>query len=385
MGNLSLSWKQGTRLRRFDMLASERVQHWVSRLRSATLGLLKSSVLWIADARLPLSHKSRTSSFCPCVVIGVEHYGETMRQLAVRSRRDVSAILRLETSSDIEQLAYVGPVENDQRKVRIFRLDQNFNWADAYSLFCIPESLVLSRALKQNEAFEVSRFGQRYFVTSDGHCQRAGGLIQDADRFRLARGTPALDVILIDEEAIPQKLLYGMQRLSMSDWLASLSPEIYRRVRAGWRPVAKLSASVLLSYLLLASGYLVAMSSYRQHQINKLGADVEQLLVAQREVISSEREINSLTSTLNNRREGWSAWSLVKAVWDKGGRVYGLTINEEGVVLRGVVADATQLLRDISAAPVYAAAQFDAPVTQTPEGQQFVIAIRSAVGATNAK
>jgi len=127
------------------------------------------------------------------------------------------------------------------------------------------------------------------------------------------------------------------------------------------------------------------MSAYRQHQIDKLGKDVDRLLIAQRAVALSEREVNSITAALNDKKLGWTSWSLVKAVWDKGGRVFGLTINDEGVVLRGVVADATQLLSDVSSMPVYANAQFDAPVIQTPDGQQFVIAIRSAAGVKNAQ
>jgi hypothetical protein len=346
---------------------------------------MKSGVVWIANERIPFSSGDRASSFKPCVVIGVEHYGETMRQVAVRSRRDVDAILRLEAPAGSDQLAYVGPLEADHRRVRIFQLGSGFNWAAAGSIVCIPESLLLSRALEANQSFEVARFGQRYFVTADGHCQRAGGLIQDADRFRLARGAPTLQVIFLDADMIPEKLLVGLQRLSASDWLSSISPELYRRIGAGWKPVAKLVVAVLLGYFVAASGYLAAMSTYRQHQINELGEDVEQLLVAQREVASSEREINSITTALNDRKSGWGSWSLVKAVWDKGGRVYGLTINDEGLILRGVVSDATQLLRDVSAKPAYSSAQFDAPVTQTPEGQQFVIAIRAAVSGKDAQ
>lgn len=367
------------------MFRVDQLQPVLDRFKAITLGLMKSLVVWVANDRVPLSEAAGASTFNPIVVIGVEHYSEATRQFAVRSRRDINAVLRLEAPRDLTQLAYIGPLQNDQRGVRVFHLNRTSQLEASWSLFCVPESLVLSRALGDSEAFEVSRLGHRYFVTADGHCQRAGGLIQDAARFRLARGTPELEVIPLDEKTISKQLLLGLKRLSASDWLASISPELYRRLRAGWPPVVKLMASMLVVYFLVASVYLVAMSAYRQHQIDKLGKDVDRLLIAQRAVALSEREVNSITAALNDKKLGWTSWSLVKAVWDKGGRVFGLTINDEGVVLRGVVADATQLLSDVSSMPVYANAQFDAPVIQTPDGQQFVIAIRSAAGVKNAQ
>lgn len=348
---------------------SSLIKAYFGRMVSHLKASLQRRVVWVTTERRVLSGQSMSRSAF-VAILGVEHYEETRRSYPVSSYLDLVRVLALE-SSGRSVLSLIGSAVDGRREVRFFRLYDPSILSRVNALWCVPETVLVGSGLASGRFALVERESQRYFIAASGVCQKAGGLVDSPERFRMAAGLPASSRVIdynIDE--LRDLLTDNLPRLNLSAWLRFINPDLWSRIGQTGPSTVKMFASVGVAYLVLSSCYLIGLTAWRESQLNKLGADVDVLLQSQRRIDVLSREGQAISQFLEAKRPTWPLWQVVAASWASGGEILTISLADNKGSLRMQGQDATVVLDSVARLPGVEQAKFDSSVVVSQFGNQ---------------
>jgi hypothetical protein len=362
---------RGFRLNRFSAI---RARFW-DRLRNQ----VASRVQWVTDQ--PRNLLGQASLNRPWVVIlGRERYQVDLQRLPISSwldARRTADLMRLEGGWS---MAVVGDWDGSHRTVAFYKLTDSVSKEIPTAPLWFFETQLLSRLLSHEQVFLIERFGFRYFFAPPERSQVAGSLIDNPVRFALSVGASEQAVVpkALDAVDLSALLLSALGKLRLSLWVQAISRSMLERISAVAVPAVAASVLVFGLYLLGSTAYLWGMKNLRERQLAALGPEVATLLETQRNVDTLAREVNAVSALVNSRVISYQSWSLIPAVWDSGGVVFGVAFKEDRAVVRGATADATGLLSVISQNPSFESVRFESPVRESSGRQDFSIGVSFA-------
>jgi hypothetical protein len=352
-------------------------ERW-GRLRSWLSAELTQRVVWVTDVRRD-GHGQVSDRPALVAIVGREHYSERRKVYPVRARRDLERVLSLELRGAPATLRLIGPLQDERREVTFYELGPEAAAKAGRALWLVPESMVLARTLAGREIAEVERGGLRYFLAASGASQRAGGALLSPGIFALAVGVDAdREPLWLGEAEVRERLLEGLRRLPPVTWLGMLNPAARPGLAVEWRPLAALAGAGLAGYLCLASGYLAVATSLRERELESLGPEVGELLVAEREVDRLAAEQQGLASIVTGRAATYHVWRIAARAWAQGASISGLSLEDGRLTVRGSAPAATAVLEALAAEPGVSDARFAAPTREARGLEQFVITLTLA-------
>jgi hypothetical protein len=362
-----------------------RIKKWISqqnegrfaRWTSSIIDLLRRRIVFVGGTRSDLNG-NESSQFALIAILGCEHYTHHSKAFPIRSRRELAQVLDNENEARAAQFVFtfIGPWNGQSRQVDLYEMSSSSIGSFARAIFLLPETLLVSRAVPKDSILKVDRGQSHYFIAATGLWHRAGGLIDSERAFVLASGLPIDRIELVDPARLPIYLLAAIKRLRGSEWLDGLNKAFVSHIWRSFRPILTFTAVASLIYGALVSIYVVGALSLRQSQINVLGSEVGQLLVAQRRLDTLSTSSSRLYSTLAKTNISWRVWELSSTVWAGGGRIAAFNLFDGKVVIRGETPNATDLLSRISKLEAFHDAGFVSPVRQDRDQQQFVIELK---------
>lgn len=339
---------------------------------------LKHRIAWLTDERRDLLG-APTGAPALIVVLGREHYTERRRSYPIHSRRDLEAVLAQDLAHAPDTLTLIGDPEQDKREVSFFELRPNVLEKVGSALWLLPESALLARTLPAGRVASIERDGYRYFLSASGASQPAGGMVATPELFALAIGLAAGQgegALQLDREAAAGRLPRGMRALPTSAWLRLRRPSRVRQPQVEWRAVAMAAGAGLAAYLALASGYLLWTREAREAELESLGAEVESLLAAQRQVDRLAAQRAGLDKVWRDRADTYEIWRIAGLAWGKGAQLTAIELKDFELTLRGKASVATDVLALIDQSPGVKDAKFSAPVRSGRDGlEEFVISL----------
>lgn len=349
-----------------------------SRRISARLAdALQQRIVFVGDRRIDLSGRDSLKPGL-IAIVGCEHYRHRSQSYPIRSRAELQQVLELEFGSGRSLRRFIGPWRAEARRVDIYEFAIDPADSRLNAVFLIPETLLLSRYTPDDTILKVERGGQSYFLTSSGLWQRAAGLVSDERVFALAAGEPVERVEGIDQRSILAAFSQALRKLSPIEWLDALNVELMLRLLRTIRPAVVAVGAVGFSYALGISLYLFSAAALRQSQLDALGADVEQLISAQRRLDTLDARGVEISATLAAANRSWQTWQVPATVWANGGRVAAFTLFDGKIMIRGEAPNATAVLGKLAVLDSVADPTFASPVRQDRDSQQFVIEMMRA-------
>ncbi len=149
--------------------------------------------------------------------------------------------------------------------------------------------------------------------------QAAAGAVTSTQFFALAAGLDVAEHLEIPATGLRERLLTGLRRLPADAWLRFRVPALRPRLAVHWKPLLTAAAVAGLAYLALASTYLTFTQKARERELAGLGDQVEELLVAQRDVDRMLSEQKGLAALLAERRHTYRIWQVVSGGVEQGG------------------------------------------------------------------
>jgi len=323
--------------------------------------VLSNRVVWLTDER---RDASGTLNAAPAlvVVLGREHYVERRRTYPISSRRDLDSVLKQEIAGAPPTLTLIAATHDDKREVTFFELRPGVLERAGRCMWLVPESLALAQTLPAGSVASVERNGLRYFVAANGSSQAAAGAVTTAQFFALAAGLDVDEYLTLGGEGLRERLLAGLRRLPADVWLRFLVPGLRPRLAIHWRPLVTAAAIAGVGYLALASAYLTVTREAREGELAGLGDQVEELLVAQRDVDRMLAEQKGLAALMAERRHTYRLWQVVSVAWSNGATLRTVELKDTTLTLRGTAQVATDVLAAVAAVPGFADAKFSSPV-----------------------
>jgi hypothetical protein len=360
----------------------EAVSSFQTRLKDWISHQLTRRVVWICDERSDLAGNKKTDSAL-VAILGRRWYRERRKSYPVRGVTELRKILRLELAGKPETLFHIGPLRDDKRHVTFFELTAGLTLASTRAAFVVPESQVVGLSLSAGEIAVVrSSSDTDYFVTADGISQLRGGALQNAELFCMAIGiAPPESVIELSGEGVRSRLQAALTKIDLGHWFDALNPAFVGSVWRLAQPLGATLSALLLTYLLLVSGYLAGATAFRNHQIEQLGPEVNGLLEKQRRLESLAADYQGLADLTDDSMATYKIWGVITTVWQSGGSVSAISVADGAGSLRGNAPVATDVLSKLGSESAIRSPSFDAPVRQSGESEEFVIKFNLADSA----
>lgn len=356
----------------------------MARLRAAAAARGRRHIAWLCGETVADLHCQPAAAWAPMLVVGREHYVESVQLYPGIPARELRKVLSQEIAAEPGVVAVPGPPGEERTTVRFFRLKPAALAAAAPYLWIVPETLALSAAV-EGSFLQVERAGFRYYLAPDGTSQPEGGILRDARLQAMAMGVPPEPPRVLDDQVALGSLMWaGLWRLSPGHWtlLGNRGRQARWSAAVRWRPLAALAVGGLILYMTLASLYLGASLSAREQALEALGDDVSELLALRESLTDGAARLAALVALENTRQPSYPAWAMVAAIWEAGGTVAALQASDGRIAIRGTVVNAADVIDTLSQLPEVAGLRMDAPVRRTRTGESFAV-VAELVEATS--
>jgi len=347
--------------------------------------LRRRNPAFVSQGPLPVARRIRKTRL---LILGRQHYFETLREYRISNTRDLAAAIRLEAPTLspypdgiclYHRQAHVDGIST----VSVWFVRPQV-WRD-YGLtpqVIIPETLLLSCSQSTAGArmlhIQPGGSSPDYFFYADEQkliSQPRRGAAQSAERFARIAGLDASAFLpeKHDAQQLARCLAGGLRRLP---WAAV--PGLWLRDQRAlpdirWSRLVVIVGGLMLTYLALSSGYL-----YQQQQA--VAAQWDEQRVAMRDMLTLEQryqtlldEQQQLAQPLQDYVGRWRVAAMLAATITPRERLESVRVDNGKVELNGFAPRASGFVATLSQQPVLAEVQFAAPVRKVPGGEQFVI------------
>lgn len=314
------------------------------------------------------------------LVVARDSYQEFSKAYPVTGLRELAAVLQHEYAGKQLVKHLIGPVQDSQRRVVSYVFDNQAAAVASRAWLVLPETLLLWRGQREAALLAVEA-NQPYFLNLTGDLPislKKNPVIHSLQAFAASTGVnhTLFRETSLSSQQLALQLARGFQAvLGWSGITAFLQlPGTVLQVKH-LKTAAFITSATAAIYLALSSFYLDWRIGQQQAAIKALGSEVSALLDTQQVAEQQSADLQRYAENQQSRRFSGHMWLLVQQLLagDESLELVALYSEDEAIILRGRVLNATQMLSVLQQNPLVVSARFSAPVTKEADKESFVV------------
>jgi hypothetical protein len=343
-----------------------------------------------ADNPDQLTLKAHSTKSKWVLIVGREHYYESVTEYPIGSLRDLKKALKIEPwSFPYEGVRLVQITRTTPQSHRVT------NWvvkADVLDhqerrpLLMVPETACL-QAVAASGPVSVSRLGKTVLIISSDTGIASGIESESRDDSALhvwrtqllsLSGQPHDCLVSpVEETDFASKLVNGLMGLIKRSPLDFFVP-LKRAVRGSypWQKASKMALLAGIAYLSLSSLYLVMMDAWVEHQLSAIQADSNAVQELRKDVRFMQAEVNEVAGVFSEVAPLWVTWDVVTDLLKKGVAVSRINSIDGSVTIIASAPRASEILSYLSDDARVSEVKYAQPIRQAGQLQSFAVEMK---------
>lgn len=324
------------------------------------------------------------------LIVGREHYYESVIEYPIGSLRDLKKALKIEPwSFPYEGVRLVQIMRTTPQSHRVT------NWVvkaevldhqERRPLLLVPETACL-QAMAASGPVSISRLGKTVLIISSDTGIASGIESESRDDTTLhvwrtqllsLSGLPHdCPVSSVEETNFASKLVNGLVGLIKQSPMDFFVP-MERAVRGSypWQKASKMALLAGIAYLSLSSLYLVMTDVWVEHRLSVIQADSEAVQELRKSVRFTRAEINEVAGVFSEVAPLWVTWDVVTDLLKKGVAISRINSIDGSVTITATAPKASEILSYLSNDPRVSEVKYAQPIRQAGRLQSFAVAVR---------
>ena len=324
------------------------------------------------------------------LIVGREHYYESVTEYPIGSLRDLKKALKIEPwSFPYEGIRLVQITRTTPQSHRVT------NWvvkADVLDhqerrpLLMVPETACL-QAMAASGPVSISRLGKAVLIINSDTGIASGIESESKDDSALnfwrtqllsLSGLPHdCPVSSVEETNFASKLINGLVGLikqSPSDFFVPME----RAVRGSypWQKASKIALLAGIAYLAFSSLYLVMTDAWVEHRLTAIQADATAVQELRKDVRFMQSEINEVAGVFSEVAPLWVTWDVVTDLLKKDVAVRRINSIDGSVTITATAPRASEILSYLSGDARVSEVKYAQPIRQEGQLQSFAVEMK---------
>lgn len=302
-------------------------------------------------------------------IIARGEYQETMERLPVVDKTALSGILKLKRQQNSAGKAWLVQHQDESSSyLNVWSLPSQ----SQTGLLALPESVLLAKVLAPAD---VTLVKNDYFIATQHnviYSAKRFSLLPDAERFAAMVGVPFERANSMGVSDWANSLCHAFWRLSLSEIKTFFKPTIANQDKRALRKSAVVFGSIMASYLLLSSAWLVFQKNNLRSAIDENRAQINQSLSDFERLSSLNDMINQRDAVFSQNQFDSEFFALIAPLRGLA-KIERLQTNNQRFVIRGKTTNALHVLESLSKMTSIRDPRFDEPVRSYQGQEDFVI------------
>ena len=319
------------------------------------------------------------------VVVGRQHYFETVRDYPIGNRNDVNSVLKNEPWRFPHaglRLNKIARLSTEAHRVTSWIIKPEvFHEIAGRPLWVVPESACFTE-LKMGQSLAHERFGGTVFIamTPDGltsSCGQQGAFEQRVGTHKLsAENEQDRPMLRISGSHASDAMLRGLfEILRVAPLRFFNGIQITALASYSWGKAAKLSAIMCAVYLLVTSLYLSVAITWVDYRLESDRLAAEKSLSNRAAVILYRQKIDEIRAAVSKFEPLWVTWDIFLDLKAMGTQFRAVNSSRETVTLYLTAPRATSILDWLSRDERVVSAEFARPVRNVRGFEEFAVKI----------
>lgn len=311
------------------------------------------------------------------VILARAHYREIHKTYPINHPAELRKVLANEYS-DKTVCHYIVATDSQQSKVITYLIAEAVAAKLPSMSVLLPVSLLAWAQLRQSYQSSVvllQALQQPFYLslTQIPLSQVVNAFCATEQQFRLNNGVsdelPAFELCTTHFSLLPVLAALGFKHIR---YFSYIRPG--QAIRWDKKLLVTL-AGAGVCYLALVYGYLTYMTQHRQQQLDLTMAQAAGILAVADKFEATNNALQVVNQRLRSAKAADRYFELLHYLLEKKIEVTTFSLNEAGLMLRGSVSSATELLSDLKQLPIVESAVFESPASRADGKERFVIRV----------
>lgn len=316
------------------------------------------------------------------VLLAREHYREIHKTYPISHPSELRKVLANEYN-DKRVCHYIVATDSQQSKVITYLIAEAVAAKLPSMAVLLPVSLVAWAQLRQSYQPAVvllQSVSQPFYLslTQVPVSQVVNAFCATEQQFRLNNGVseelPAFELGTMQFSLLPVLTALGLRQIR---YFSYARPG--QAIRWDKKLLATL-AGTAVGYLALVYGYLTYMAQHHQQQLELTMAQAAGILAVADKFEATNNALQVVNQRLLSAKPADRYFELLHYLLEKKIEVTTFSLNEAGLMLRGSVSSATELLAELKQLPIVESAVFESPASRADGKERFVIRVVTKQG-----
>ena len=322
-----------------------------------------------------------------CLIVGKEHYSQSVQAYPIQSLKEIRNILNLERQNSAHAIMYViGPYVEGSRIVISWHINQQALVAHGLSpLLVIPEAALLL-AEENNDLMIIERANRTFWFSrrqNEYICAEKKGLIANEMMFLASAGlNEQIEKLTLDDNAYLKHMFVQLPQVLLTQWFG-LKTQSKGLREIDWMTHFKYSG---IAGALVVAVYLGVSSLYLNVRLESVKTQSAQLAIQTKDVFALKADYNRLQETTTGFNDATKVefssnlvWRLVGPLIQSGVKVERVSMLPEGIYILNLEAkSATEVLEFIGQDEGVIEAKFRGETSTVKGKEQFAISFKVA-------
>jgi hypothetical protein len=368
-------------------------ENFFERLTQALDRMLLSQVGFFADQLYAFSLSSDIYSFESAepsqlrpriLVMGREHYHESVKDYPVGDARDLKKILSTQslpspypgqTFQMIERLS-----EQSHRVTTWVIKTTSLETLAHRPWLLIPETMCILQQRSSPALITTTRPGGQvtFAIGESGVFSSLASKKADLRQSALIKSSTSYFGDVTPEIETPtsfdtvQILWRGLVKTLLSTPMSFMLP-VERSSAYPWSRAGKLSAMIFAAYMLVSSAFLLSADSWVNFRLSQIQGQAAESLDIRRELRARSRSLGAMNDIAKTMAPTWTVWEIFLGLQDSNTSFTAIAYSNGVVTLSGLADRATDVLSQLGENSAVKTAEFKSPVRKRRDREQFVI------------
>ena len=303
-------------------------------------------------------------------------YSEYHRSLPITDLRELQAVLRMDMPTHSKHL--VSELKQNMREVTSYVFNDELRGNIAFYRALLPVSRVIASGVTETDCLIEVHDDASYFVCKfDGRIssQKKSNLINSASMFCLSSGVgDSIKMTAVAKEELAALLALGLIRMPMTD-LLRFSYFSSLNLLQNIKQLVWITGAIVLGYMSLTSLLLLYQYKNVTTKVEILGPKLDTLLDKQQQLVAAEDAFIELNEFAQNNINVKYLIQLLIDTKKSSAVINDFQSGTAGVVIRGQVGNASELLLKLRSLAYVQSAEFKAPTVKVESFEEYSIQI----------
>lgn len=304
------------------------------------------------------------------VIIGREHYYESIKDYPIGSRAELKKALQMEQQHQPlkgMRFQHIQRIDAHNHRVTSWVLNQTlFEAFEGQPIWVMPESKLLAEALPEG-AYHIARPSGELFLCNSA-TQAVSGIptvqVQSLETFCYMAGFP---VEKIQPTLSASHLFTHLRDGCMNALPHALVTYLYTAGQRGgmqwpWKKLGAMVGACVIGYFAATSGWLVYQNHRLDSQLSNNATNVEAGLELKRQYREASAQAQFLAMPTAYSFEYWQVWPLLIEAVNSGSKIERVDYQGGALTIYGTSNKASELLSRLSQHPSVSALEIAAPI-----------------------